>query len=79
VYNDAVVSASLSKTQAIQMLCEHFTVAPIAFFLDKLISTDGYQFLDLYQTHISVLTNNITLYFFVPLIYSAFILLRPVA
>ena len=48
VYNDVVVSASLSKTQAIQMLCEHFTVVPLAFFLDKLISTDGYQFLELY-------------------------------
>ena len=61
------------------MLCEHFTIVPIAFFLDKLISTDGYQFLELYQDHISVLTNNITLYFFVPLIYYALILIRPVA
>jgi hypothetical protein len=61
------------------MLCEHFTIAPIAFFLDKLISTDGYQFLELYQDHVSVLSQNITFYFFVPLIYSALILLRPVA
>ncbi len=42
VYNDGIFSASLSKTQALQMLCEHFTVAPLAFFLDKLISNDGY-------------------------------------
>jgi hypothetical protein len=61
------------------MICEHFTVAPIAFLLDKLISVDGYQFLELYQDHISVLNANVTLYFFVPMIYVVFILLRPVA
>ena len=61
------------------MLCEHFTVVPIALFLDKLISNDGYQFLELYREHSDILNQNITFYFFVPLIYAALILLRPLA
>ena len=79
VYNDAIVSTSLAKTIAIQYMCEHLTVAPLAFLLDRLLTTDGGMLLELYQTNKDVLSSNITLYFFVPFIFAFLMLLRPIA
>jgi hypothetical protein len=79
VYNDALISTSLSKTIGLQYLCEHFTVAPLAFILDRFLTTDGYQVLELYQDHKEVMYSNITLYFFVPFIFAVLMLIRPIA
>ena len=56
---------------------EGLTVAPLAFLIDRLVVMDGFMFLDLYTQWLSQIT--VTFYFFVPLVFAALILLRPVA
>ena len=79
VYNEGLVSVDLQKTINIQYMCEHLVVTPFALILDRLLTVDGYQVLDLYTTYKDIMNQNITLYFFVPFIFAALICVRPIA
>lgn len=51
VYNEGLISVDLPTTVSIQYACEHLTVVPLALLLDRLITTDGYMFLEMYLEH----------------------------
>jgi uncharacterized membrane protein len=54
-------------------------VTPFAFLLDRLLTTDGGMTIELYITAKDYLYDHITLYFFVPFIFTILMILRPAA
>lgn len=42
IYNEGLISTNLQSTIFIQYICEHLTVAPLALFLDRMITIDGF-------------------------------------
>jgi len=51
VYNEGLISVDLPKTVSLQYACEHLTIVPLALLLDRLITTDGYMFFEMYLEH----------------------------
>lgn len=54
-------------------------MTPVALILDRLVSVDQSQALQLYQDQKALLNESVSLYFFVPFIFAVLMLLRPAA
>lgn len=48
VYNEGLISIDLHKTVLLQYACEHLVIVPLAFLIDRLVTTDGFMFLEMY-------------------------------